>query len=132
MDPECGLFDDRFRPGPGNELLFRDRLAGTLDERDQNIERAAAEAQRFSVLEEDALSGDQTERSEGEGFFIHREAPSEASRLISRVEKFHKRISPQPAPLSGREWRATAAKTVCTISQPLTRPAYSAATNCGP
>ena len=38
----------------------------------QDIERAAAEAQRFPVLEQRALSGYKLERSEAEDFFIHR------------------------------------------------------------
>ena len=80
MDPEGGLFDDRVRPSPGDQLLFRDRLAGALDERNQNIERTAPEAQRFPVLEEHALSRDQPERSEGEDFFIHRAIVLRASR----------------------------------------------------
>ena len=48
MDPEGGLFDDRVAPCPGDQLFFRDRLAGALDERNQNVERSAPEAQGFS------------------------------------------------------------------------------------
>jgi len=72
MDPEGGLFDDRARPRPGDRLLFRDRLAGALGERRQNVKRASAEAHRFPVLRQHALRGDQPERSEGEDLFIHR------------------------------------------------------------
>jgi hypothetical protein len=77
MDPESGLLDDRVRPSPRNQLLFRDRLARALDQRNQNIERAAAEAQRLPVLRKHPLRRDQTERSEGEDFFIHRGRPQE-------------------------------------------------------
>ena len=68
MDPEGGLFDDRVGPRPGDQLFFRDRLAGALDQRDENIEGAAAEPQGFLVLEKRALGGDQPEGSEGEDF----------------------------------------------------------------
>ena len=73
MDSQGGLFDDRVGPSPGDQFLFRDRLAGALEERSQNIERAAAEAHRFPVLGQHALRGDQPERSEGEDFSIHPE-----------------------------------------------------------
>src|SRR5215469_8888105 len=45
MDPQGALLDSHIRPGPGDELLFRDRLAGVFDQRNQNIERSAADAQ---------------------------------------------------------------------------------------
>jgi hypothetical protein len=72
MDPEGGLFDDGARPSPRDELFFGDYLAGALGQRSQYIEGAAADAHRFSVLEERALSGVQPKRSEDEDFFIHR------------------------------------------------------------
>src|ERR1700758_5029629 len=50
MDPEGGLFDDRVRSSPRDQLFFRDRLAGALDERNQNVEGSAPEAQGFPVL----------------------------------------------------------------------------------
>jgi hypothetical protein len=50
MDPEGGLFDDRAWPSPCNQLLFGDRLAGPFDQRNQDLKRAAPEAQWFPVL----------------------------------------------------------------------------------
>ena len=73
MDPECTVVDDRIGPRAGDEPILVDRLAGAFDQRDQNIESAATEAQRFVVIEQQSLRGDQPERSEGEGLFIHRE-----------------------------------------------------------
>jgi hypothetical protein len=72
LDPEGGLFDDRTGPRTGDQLFFCDRLAGALDERNQNVERSAADARRVPVLEKRALRRDQPERSEGEDLFIHR------------------------------------------------------------
>jgi hypothetical protein len=72
MNPKGGLFDDRVGPNPRDQLFFRDCIAGALDEGDQNVERAAPEAQGLPVLEHPALRGDEPERSEGEDFFIHR------------------------------------------------------------
>jgi hypothetical protein len=69
MDPEGSLFDDRVRPSPCDQLFFRDRLAGALDQRHQNIESTAAEPQWFPVLQKCALRRDQPEHSEGEGLF---------------------------------------------------------------
>jgi len=73
MDPERTVVDDRIGPGAGDQLVLVDRLAGAFDERNQNIQRAAAEAQWFPVIEQYSLRRDQPERSEGEGLFIHRE-----------------------------------------------------------
>ena len=50
----------------------RDRLAGALSERNQEIKRPAAKAQGFPILGQHALGGDEPERSEDEDFFIHR------------------------------------------------------------
>jgi len=46
-------------------------LTGAFDERDQNIESAAAEAQRLPVIEQHPLRGDQLERPEDEALVIH-------------------------------------------------------------
>ena len=73
MDPERTFVDDRIGPCAGDEPILVDRLAGAFDERDQNIESAAAEAQRLPVIKQRPLSRNQLERSEGEGLFIHRE-----------------------------------------------------------
>ena len=72
MRPQSALIDDRVGPGASDQTIFVDRLAGTFNERDQNIQCAAAEAQRVSVVEQQSLRGDQPERSKDEGFPIHR------------------------------------------------------------
>jgi hypothetical protein len=77
--------NDRARPSPRHQPFFRDRLAGALGQRSQNIKRAAPEAQEFPVLGQHALRGDQPERPEGEDFFIHRAIVSRALRLFLRL-----------------------------------------------
>ena len=72
VHPQCPFFDDGIGPGAGDELVSGDGLAGAFDQRDQDVERAAAEPQRLPVIEQRALRRDQPERSEDEGFFIHR------------------------------------------------------------
>jgi hypothetical protein len=47
MNPERTVVDDRIGPRAGDELIPVYRLAGAFDERDQDIESAAAEPQRF-------------------------------------------------------------------------------------
>jgi hypothetical protein len=44
MNPQSSLVDNRIRPGAGDQLIFVDRLAGSLNERDQYIYRPAVEA----------------------------------------------------------------------------------------
>src|ERR1700730_17093987 len=71
MDPQRVLLDDRVGPGAGNEFFLADRLAGALDERHQDLQRAAAETQRLPLVEQHALGGDQSKRPEYEGLVIH-------------------------------------------------------------
>jgi hypothetical protein len=72
MDPQRALVNDRVGPGPGDELLFWERVAGAFDQCDQNVERATAETQRLPVVEQDSLRRDQPERSKDEGLVILR------------------------------------------------------------
>src|SRR5437868_4520902 len=72
MNPQRALVDNCIGPGASYEFFLADRLAGAFDQRDQDIQRAAAETQRLPVVEQHPLR-DKAERSEGEGFFIHRE-----------------------------------------------------------
>jgi hypothetical protein len=84
-----------------HELVLADRLAGALNERDQNVQGSAAEAQRYSVLKQHPLSRNQAERSEGESFFIHRGIVSRTSGFIQTKETLrnvtagHPRLLPQ-------------------------------------
>jgi hypothetical protein len=71
MDPQGAFVDDRIGPGAGDEPILVDRLAGAFNQCDQNIQRTAAEGQRFPVIEQYPLGGNQLVRSEDEGFVIH-------------------------------------------------------------
>jgi hypothetical protein len=59
MNPQSRFVDDRIGPGAGDDLGLADRFAGAFDQRNEDIQRAAAEAQRLPVLEQQALRGDQ-------------------------------------------------------------------------
>jgi len=97
MDPEGSLFDDHVRPRPGDQLFFRDRLAGALGQGSQNIEGATTEAHRFPFLGQHEPRGDQPERSEDEDFFIHLQSLPEGAALgtnrggRSRAHRYHPR-----------------------------------------
>ena len=58
MGPQGPLVDHCVRPGASDQLVFVDRLAGALNERDENVQGPAAKAQRSPVLEQHALGGD--------------------------------------------------------------------------
>ncbi len=72
MDPQGALVDDRVGPDAADELVLENRLAGALDQGDQDIERAAAEPQRLPVVKHQLLRGDQPKRPKGEDRVIHR------------------------------------------------------------
>jgi hypothetical protein len=58
MDPQRAFVDDGVGPSAGDQLILVNCVAGALNERDKDVQGAAAEAQRFHVLEQLALSGD--------------------------------------------------------------------------
>jgi hypothetical protein len=68
MDPQRALVDHRVGPCTGDELLLWERLAGAFDQRDQNVQRATAEAQRLLIVEHDSLRRHQPERSREQEF----------------------------------------------------------------
>jgi hypothetical protein len=74
MDPQGTLFDHRVGPDATNQLVPEDRFASAFAQSDQDFKRAAAEAQRLSILEQDALGGDESKRPEDETLIIHGEA----------------------------------------------------------
>jgi len=53
-------------------LVLQDRFAGVLDQRDKDLERAAAEPQRLSVLKKQPFRRIQPKRRKGEHRAIHR------------------------------------------------------------
>ena len=66
MNPEGCLFHDRIRPNPGDELLLADNVAGTLDEGEQNLERAAAQAYLPVTFEQHTLDREQAKGAKGQ------------------------------------------------------------------
>ena len=97
VDPQSVLLDDRVRPGASDELVLADRLAGAFNQRDENVQRPAAEAQRLSVLEQHALGGNEAKRAEGEGFFIHRGRPQGDFHFILTEETFRNATAGYPS-----------------------------------
>jgi len=88
MDPQGTFVDDRIGPGAGNQLFLWDRLAGPLDQRGQDVERTAADAQWLPVVEQHPLRGDQPERSEDQPLVIHGGTILPDRRYIHRPAKF--------------------------------------------
>src|SRR6266404_6156816 len=129
MGPQGPLVDRCVRPGASDQLILADGLAGALNERDENVQSSAAEAQRFPVLEQNALGGDQAERSEGEGSFIHRGIVLKGLSIHTDRERFCNAIASYSDVLPKSRCSQKAAE-LCTISQSLTRPADTAAPNC--
>src|SRR5580692_11256895 len=52
---QVGFFDERVRPGLGDQLVLADYLAGAFDQGGQYVERAAAKSHRLVTLEQEAL-----------------------------------------------------------------------------
>ena len=88
MDPQGAVVDDRIGPGARDQLFLGDRLAGVLDQCDQNVERTTTEAQRLPIVEQRSLRRDQPERSEDEGFVIHGGTALPARGFIPRPLNF--------------------------------------------
>jgi hypothetical protein len=61
---EIGLLDERARPDAREEILLADNLVGALDQRDQDVERPAAEPKGRVALQQHALRRKKPERPE--------------------------------------------------------------------
>jgi hypothetical protein len=66
VDPQAGFLDDRHRPHARFQLFAADDIAGTLRQRDQQIERAAAEPHRHAVFQQQPFGPQQLEGAEGQ------------------------------------------------------------------
>ncbi len=55
LNLEIRFFDERPRPGSGDQLLFADHLTGAFDQSGQDVEGAAAEPHRPVALEQQTL-----------------------------------------------------------------------------
>ncbi len=64
VEAQGAFVDDRVGPDPRHQLGLVDGLSGGIDERDQQIQRAATQAHRRSVALQEALRRGQRERAE--------------------------------------------------------------------
>ena len=88
VDPQCPLLDDGIGPSAGDELVSGDGVASAFNQRDENVECTAAEAQRLSVFEQHPLLRDQPERAE-DGLLTHRWRELDSNhRFLSKPEVF--------------------------------------------
>jgi hypothetical protein len=55
MDPEVSLFDESVRPDPADEFVLADHVPGSLDQGNEQGQRATADGHRLVALEEQAL-----------------------------------------------------------------------------
>jgi hypothetical protein len=69
------LFDERFRPGSGYQLLLADRFASPLDECGKNVKGSAAEPHRLVALEQEPLRRKQPKRAKRDRVCVHGPAP---------------------------------------------------------
>ena len=64
MNTQIGIVDEGIRPRTRQQILLGHGLAGALDQGEQDLHGAAAQAADLAALEQDALRGDQPERAE--------------------------------------------------------------------
>ncbi len=64
LEFEVALLDKGVPPRAGHQFVFANQLARTLDQSDEEIERATAEANRLVAFEQQALLREQTKGSE--------------------------------------------------------------------
>src|SRR4030095_8494154 len=56
LNLQVRFFDERLRPGSGDQLLFADHLAGAFDQSGQNVKGAAAEPHRLLLPRAEAVA----------------------------------------------------------------------------
>ena len=52
MDPQIGLLDEGAWPDTGHQLILADKLSSSLDQGDQDVERATTQPKRLVALEQ--------------------------------------------------------------------------------
>src|SRR5271166_7067083 len=62
---EVAVIDEDLRPDPGNQLVFADHLAGLFHQSGQDVEGTAADLNLSVPLQQQPLTGKQSERAEG-------------------------------------------------------------------
>jgi hypothetical protein len=71
LDLQVRFFDERLRPGPRDQLLFADHLAGAFDQSSQDVKGAAAEPHRLVTLEQEPLRWKETVRAKRDRVSVH-------------------------------------------------------------
>src|SRR5260370_33205280 len=71
LNLQVRLFDERLRPGSGDQLLLADHLAGAFDQSSQNVKGAAAEPHRLVALEQEPPRRQEPVRAKRARLFIH-------------------------------------------------------------
>ena len=78
LDLEIAVLDEGVRPDPRHELALADQLAGALDQRDQDLQGAAAQTHRPAGLQQQPSRREQMKRAERD------RAPGLGSRPVGR------------------------------------------------
>src|SRR5260370_5471470 len=71
LNLQVRLFDERLRPGSGDQLLLADHLAGAFDQSSQNVKGAAAEPHRLVALEQEPLRCKEPVRAKRDRLSVH-------------------------------------------------------------
>ena len=75
LNLQVGLFDDGLRPDASYQFFLADHLAGALDQKDENVEGAAAEPHRPVALKQKPLLRKEQERAKRDCASVHRRRP---------------------------------------------------------
>src|SRR5277367_1016623 len=113
---QVGFFDERLRPGSGDQLLLADDLAGTFDQCRQDVEGAAAEPHWLVALQQQPLSCKEPIWAKRDRSCVHGAAPR-FSLLYTILPSWGQR---QPGPIP-RPMLFDGAKAGFAISVPIYR-----------
>ena len=71
LNLEICFFNVGLRPGPGDQFLFADHLAGAFDQSGQDVKGAAAQPHRLVALEQKPLRRKEPERPKRDRVSVH-------------------------------------------------------------
>ena len=71
LNLQVRFFDERLRPGSGDQFLLADHLAGAFDQGGQDVKGAAAEPHRLVALEQEPLRCKEPVRAKRDRVFVH-------------------------------------------------------------
>src|SRR5258708_21516739 len=97
LDLQVGLLDEGLRPDARDQFVLADHVAGALDQKDENVEGAAAEPHLSVALKQKPLLGKEQELAKRDCASVHRSTSLESPRSCNSCFAAMRSAVPKPS-----------------------------------